>query len=300
MTPELRAVARRQAGCFTHGQAARCGLRDAAIQSRLLEGEWIALFSDVYVCAGTPVTQEMHAWAAVLAMRAPVALAGCSAALVYRLEGAPAPVRPQLVVPRRHEPRPLPGVDVRRVVDDHWSVVRYRGLPLTPIPMTIRDLAAQVGHECARDVVQHALRRRRVTFEGLAGTLGRGFSGSAALRRVLEEVGPGFQVKWERMVHRAVLAEGVRMRPQTPVRAADGRKAFIDLGLEEIGYGVEIDGFLNHMARFAADRRRGRMLAVELGWTIAPYAVEEIATDLRGVAREIAADVRRLRRERSA
>ena len=43
---------------------------------------------------------------------------------------------------------------------------------------------------------------------------------------------------------------------------------------------MEIDGFLNHMARFARDRRRARMLATECEWTIAPYAVEEVAKDL--------------------
>jgi hypothetical protein len=50
------------------------------------------------------------------------------------------------------------------------------------------------------------------------------------------------------------------------------------------------------MARFKAERRRARMLAVELDWKIAPYAVEEIATKLDAVADEIAAFVRALRR----
>ena len=83
------------------------------------------------------------------------------------------------------------------------------------------------------------------------------------------------------------------MKPQAEVRAPDGRRAFIDLGIEKLKFGVEIDGFLNHMERFAADRRRARMLAVELDWVIAPYAVEEIARDLESVADEIVAQVHR-------
>jgi very-short-patch-repair endonuclease len=110
------------------------------------------------------------------------------------------------------------------------------------------------------------------------------------------QVGPGYQVKWERDVRRAVASLGVDLQPQVSVSAPDGRRAFIDLGLPELRYGVEIDGFLHHMARFAADRQRARMLAVELGWVIAQFAVEEIAADLWGVAREIVRHVESIRR----
>ena len=69
-----------------------------------------------------------------------------------------------------------------------------------------------------------------MSFEALAQSLGRGLPCAAALRAVLEEVGPGFQVKWERMVYRAVLKRGVRMTPQAKVTAPDGREAYLDLG----------------------------------------------------------------------
>src|SRR3954470_5837992 len=169
------------------------------------------------------------------------------------------------------------------------------GLPLTPPAVTVRDVAADLRHAEVRDVVQHALRRRRMSFEQLTATLGRGIRGSAALRAVLEEIGPGYQVKWERMLHRALLGRGVRMEPQTKVVAPDGRTAYLDLGIEALRFGVEIDGFLNHMARFAADRRRTRLLAVELEWTIAQYAVEELAASMDRVVAEIVAYERLLR-----
>jgi hypothetical protein len=54
------------------------------------------------------------------------------------------------------------------------------------------------------------------------------------------------------------------------------------------------------MARFAGDRKRARMLATECDWTIAPYAVEEVAKDLAGVADDIVATIRRLQRRRAA
>ena len=295
MTPELQRVARRQAGCFTRRQARQCGLSVVEIDRRVLDGDWHNVMGDVLIVTGAPVSEAMKAWTAVLSIGQPVALAAMSAGRWIDLERVPMPERPQLVVPDNRHPRDIPGLEVRRVAARQWGVRWFRGLPTTPIAMTIRDIAGDVSTELTRDVVQHALRRRRVSFEALAQTLGRGVSGSAALRSVLEEVGPGFHVKWERMLHRALLDEGVRMKPQTRVEAPDGRAAFIDLGIEELRFGVEIDGFLNHMARFAADRRRARMLALELDWTIAPYAVEELTADLRGAAREIARHVRALR-----
>jgi very-short-patch-repair endonuclease len=296
MTFLLRSTARRQAGCFTRGQALRCGISDAEIERRVFDGDWLELMGDVLVVAGAPVTEAMRAWTAVLAIGQPVALAGLSGGRWHNLEEVPEPSRPQLVVPNNRHPRDIAGLDVRRVVPARWSVVWRRGLPVTPIALTVRDLADDVGHDPLRDIVQHALRRRRTSFESLARTLGRGRPGAAPLRRVLEEIGPGYQVKWERLVHRALLAVGVRMQPQTCVEAPDGRRAYVDLGLPDLRFGVEIEGFLNHMARFRADRRRARMLALELGWTIAPFAAEEIAADLSGVVREVVAYVRRLER----
>lgn len=278
MTHELMRLARRQAGCFTRRQARRLGVSDDEIQRQLLVGSWLHVRGDVLVVAGAPVTDRMKAWAAVLALRGgEVALAGCWAGREYGLERVPSICDVELVIPNTRVVADLPGTSVRRVTPSSWSVVWRHGLPLTPLPVAIRDIAADHSQDNVRDIVQHALRRRQVGFDALAGTLGRGFAGSARLRRVLEEVGPGFQVKWERMVHRAVLARGVRLEPQARVQPPDGRTAFLDLGIPELRFGVEIDGFLNHMARFAADRRRTRLLAVELDWTIAPYAVEEIS-----------------------
>lgn len=177
-----------------------------------------------------------------------------------------------------------------------WAVEWCRGLPVRPIAVIVRDIAVEIGYGRLRDVVQHALRRRRVSFAELSVTLGRGLPGSAKLRAVLEEVGPGYQVKWERILHRALLKRGIRMKPQTKVEAPDGRAAYLDLGIAALLFGVEIDGFLNHMARFADDRRRARMLALEMDWTLAPFAVEEIADRLDAVVDEIERYVRRLER----
>jgi hypothetical protein len=271
------------------------GISPHALQRHIVDGLWLPVMGDVLIVAGAPVTEGMKSWTAVLAAGGDVALAARTAGREFGLEQVPEPPEPQIVIPNTRDLE-LPGVDIHRVVPARWHVVWRRGLPLTPIPLTIRDIAADVHRDQLRDVVQHALRRRQVSVDSLMGTLGRGRPGAAPLREILEEVAPGFQVKWERMVHRAVAARGIRLKPQAKVVAPDGRTAFIDLGIEELRYGVEIDGFLNHMARFAKDRVRARMLATECEWTIAPYAVEEVVTDLAAVADDIVRTVVRLRR----
>src|SRR4051794_5279180 len=300
MTPQLRRVAHRQAGCFTHRQARRLGVSQAEIQGHLLSGEWLEVMRDVMICAGTPVTDRMKAWTAVLAVGQPVALSRSSAGCELVLERVPIPVRPQLVVPNNRDPQGLPALHIRRVSRAGWSVVWCRGLPVTATAIAIRDMAGDHPKPVVRDIVHHALRRRQTTLEQLEAARGRGLPGSRRLGEVVEEVAPGFQVTWERMLHRALLKRGVPMTPQVKVTAPDGRTAYLDLGITALRFGVEIDGFLNHMARFKADRVRSRMLAVDLGWTIAAYAVEEIADRIDAVADEIVRHVRRLQRQRAA
>jgi len=221
----------------------------------------------------------------------------CFAAASVGLERAPAYVEPEFAIPVNRMWREFDGIVVHRVRPHLWAVERRYGLPVPPTTTIIRQVAATTHERIALEIVEHALRRRQVTVEQLAQQLGRGRHGAATLRHVLELVAPGYQAMWERRLHRAVLRLGVRLKSQTEVVAPDGRKAFLDLGEEAIKFGVEVDGFLNHMGRFAADRRRTRLLAMELKWTIAPYAVEELAADLDAAAREIVAYVRRLRRE---
>ena len=300
MTPALRAAARRQAGAFTVRQALASGEDRREITRQLLAAEWLELRPGVLVCAGTPVTAELSAWVALLAVGQPVALSSLSAAQWFHLEQTPTPVRPQLVIPNTRDVGDVPGADIRRVVPHRWQVIWRRGVPLTPLPETLRDCAPHVHPDRLRDMVQHALRRRQVTETALARTLGRGLHGAAALRHVLEQLAPGYQVVWEQRLHRRLLQAGVVLQPQVEVEAPDGRRAFIDLGDKELMFGVEIDGFLNHMARFRADRARTRLLAVEMGWLLAPYAVDELAADMDGVVDEIVRHVTRLRSQRAA
>ena len=59
------------------------------------------------------------------------------------------------------------------------------------------------------------------------------------------------------------------------------------MGFRDIRLGIEVDGFLPHMRRFADDRRRNNAVCLELGWVLAHYAVEDLIERLDEVAIEI-------------
>lgn len=167
-----------------------------------------------------------------------------------------------------------------------FQLTKAAGLPVTPAALTLRELGMVIPRDWVRDMVQHALRRRRVTFSGLSTQLGRGRPGAAALREVLLEVAPGFQVLWEGILHRALGDAGLLMSPQVEVALPGGGLAVLDLALRELRLGVEIDGLVSHLDRFSQDRHRDRELQ-RAGWLILHFAVDEVRDNLPGVVREI-------------
>ena len=261
----------------------------AEIERRLLDGDWVFIQPGVYVCAGTPLTHEAHCWAGVLSLRPPVALGRQSAAWLLRMDRAPKPpdAEPDLVVPeKRRADRVRRPARVRRMLESRFQLVRAQGLPVTPPQLTLRELGMTIPRDWLFDMVTHAVRRRIVTVSGLATQLGRGWPGAAALRSVLEELMPGYQVVWEGVLHRALEAAGLPMEPQVEVRLGNGRKAILDLGNRRIRFGVEIDGVLSHLERFTADRQRDRGLR-RTGWHVEHVAADEVACSLGGVVEEL-------------
>jgi very-short-patch-repair endonuclease len=299
MNSLLRTIARRQGGAFSHAQALACGLGEPDITHGLFSGEWVAIHREVYAAASTPQGLALRAWAAVLAVGSPVALGGLWAAWAMRLDRAPEIVdqRPRVVVPKGRKCDRL--IAVRAEQSRMDLPVRFvDGLPVLSPERVLRQLAADQPYARVRDMVQHALRRRTVTFNGLARELGRGRHGAARLRGILSEVAPGFQVVWEGRLYDALLARGVRLTSQLRVEVATGL-VYLDLGDQTLRFGVEVDGLVAHLDRFAADRRRDRALHLA-GWLVVHVAVSELVEDLDAAADEIAAAYHRRRLELSA
>lgn len=293
MNPRLRAHAHRQNGAFTLADALASGYHKQDVIREALLGDWVERHPEVFVSAAQPLDAPVEHRAALLAVGGEVALCAQSAGWVWRLPGIEPPQRPQLVVPGDRRYGHLKGVEVRRVEPDTWQIQTRRGWPVTPLDVTVRQLAAETGHMQLRALIQDLLIERRTTLDRLNAVRGRGLSGSAALNRAIRELDPAHHNFWERVLARALWRVGLRVQPQFLLRSSSGRTCYLDLGLPEICLGIEIDGFLSHVRKFAADRKRTRLICLELGWQLAPVAVSEIADDLDAVVAEILSYARR-------
>jgi very-short-patch-repair endonuclease len=292
MEHELVRIAHRQHGAFTRRNAQDCGLGRGALTRGVLAGRWVERHPGVYLAGTQPSTSASECRAALLAVGPTCALASASAAWVWRLPGFERVERPELVVPGNRRFTHLKGVRVRRGSAEVFTFVVRRGWPVTPLETTVRDLGAVLGRRVLRELVQHLFLERRTTLTRLSAVLGRGLSGAAPLRGILEELSPDFHSIWERRLYDALVRRGLRPRCQYTLRSPSGRRCYLDLAFPDAMFGVEVDGFSHHMRRFASSRRRANAVTLELGWELAQYPVEDLAERLDEVADEIARYVR--------
>jgi very-short-patch-repair endonuclease len=284
---DLVTLARRQNGVFTRQQALALGVPLSDIVHRQLRDEWVERHRHVYIAATQPAGIAGECRAALFAVGGDSALSGRSAAWVWRLPGVDSPEVTDVVVAGDTRRRHLAGVRVRRVSRASFNVIVRGGWPVTPLEETVRDLAAELPTAALRGLVQALVLERRTTLDRLTRVLGRGHSGSARLRQVVNEMDPRFHSHWEQVLHRALVRAGLAPTAQVALRAPSGRRCYIDLGFPDIKLGIEIDGFLPHMRRFASDRRRNNDVCLELGWELAHFAIEDLAERLPEVVAQI-------------
>jgi len=205
---------------------------------------------------------------------------------VWYLTGFDGSGPPQVIVPRFRRYGHLQEVEVRAVQQSDFRVYNRGGWPVTSLDTTVRDIASGLQRRQLRDLVQGLLVERRTTLERLFAVPGRGLLGSAALGQVLQELDPSFQSHWEAVLFRRLRRAGLCPEAQIRLDAA-GRRCYLDLGFRDIRLGIEVDGFLPHMRRFAGDRRRNNAVCMELGWVLLHYAVEDLVERLDEVVAEI-------------
>lgn len=284
---EVNVLAHEQGGAVSLAQALAAGLSTADVTARVLLGDWVEHHPRVYVSGMHPLTPEARAQAALLAIGGDCALARRSAAWVWRLPDCLPPEMPQLVVPGDRRYENLTRVQVKRVRPSLYRTFVRDGFQVTPLEATVRDLAHEMPPGELRSLVEALLLARRTTVDRLRDTLRRGVAGSAKLRRLLGELDPAAHSRWELMLYTALRAAGLRPQRQVRLVAPGGRRCYLDLAFEDIHLGIEVDGFLPHMRRFAEDRRRGNDVCLELGWELGRFAVQELAEDMDRVVADV-------------
>src|SRR4051794_40829548 len=129
-----------------HGLVARAQLLDAGLtrhqlQHRLLLGALLCVPRGVYRVGHRAPSVEADYLAAVLACGAGARLSGRAAAHLLGLLKGRAP-KPEVTAPRQ---RQVPGVRVRRGHIDPIDRATHRGIPVTAVPRTLIDLAADLS-----------------------------------------------------------------------------------------------------------------------------------------------------------
>jgi very-short-patch-repair endonuclease len=251
----LARIASRQHGLVTRAQLVAAGLTADEIRHRLESGALLREHWGVYRVGHRAPSLEARYMAAVLACGEGACLSGRAAAHVLGLlKGPPPPPEVSAPVKRRAN-----GVKVRRSRIDARDQAIHRGIPITAVPRTLIDLAADLRLDALARACHEAGVRYNITPRHLAAALGRrpaNTPGTPNLKRIIDGDALVTLSALERRFL-AMLREHALPLPQTNRPAGSHR---VDCRWPERRLTVELDSYRFHHSRHAweQDRRRER------------------------------------------
>jgi very-short-patch-repair endonuclease len=251
----LERLASRQHGLVTRAQLLRAGVTTDQIQHRLDRGALLRVHRGVYRVGHRAPSVEARYLAAVLACGAEARLSGRAAAHLLGLVKGPVPP-PEVTTPLK---RRVEGVTVRRGRRiDRADRTIHRGIPVTAVPRTLVDLAADLPLDALARACHEAGVRYRTTPAQVAAVMARRprTPGAAKLRRVIEGDAHVTLSALERRFLQLIREQGLPL-PQTN-RPAGAHH--VDCRWPERRLIVELDSYRFHHSRHAweQDRRRER------------------------------------------
>ena len=251
----MAALARNSHGVVTRAELLDAGITAGEIKQRLGSGALLRVHRGVYRVGHGAPNLEARYLAAVKACGKGAVLAGPAAAHLWRLTRG-TPPDPEVLSPTQ---RRVPGIVVRRARrSEIGGTARHRGIPLTPVPRTLVDLAAHLPEqELAR-----ACHQAGVLYRTTPGQVERVLAqlANAPGRSTLERILRGdVRVTLSRLESEFLArldAAGFPL-PETN-RPAGGRR--VDCRWPGYRLTVELDSYRYHHSRHAweQDRRRAR------------------------------------------
>src|SRR3954451_2066691 len=178
-------LASRQHGLVTRTQLLRARVTTDEIRHRLDSGALLRVYRAVYRVGHRAPSVEADYLAAVFACGAGARLSGRAAAHLLALLKGPVPP-PEVTAPGK---RRVPGVRVRRARIDRQDQAIHRGIPVTAVPRTLIDLAADLPLDALARACHEAGVRYRTTPAQLADALARrprNTPGAPSLRRIVD------------------------------------------------------------------------------------------------------------------
>jgi len=252
---ELGLLATAAHGIVTRAELLRAGITPSEIRSRLSSGALLREYGGVYRVGHRAPSVEARYLAAVRACGDGALLSGRSAAYLFGLlpGGAPGPE-----VTARTERR-IEGIRTRRTREIGLvQATVWHGIPVTTVPRTLVDIAAQLGEEALARACHEAGVRYGTAPRDVEAILARRppVRGAGRLRAVLNGEVRVTLSRLERRFLERLIEAGLPL-PKTN-RPAGGRR--VDCRWPEHRLTVELDSYRYHGSRYAweQDRRRER------------------------------------------
>ncbi len=272
----------RQDGVITVQQACAAGMSTSAIERRVSSGQWQRLHRGVFLSRDHPRSPAAMLRAAVFRSGAAAVVYGPSAAWWQGLLPDPPP-RQWITVPANRRVRPTAYLTVRHRNLHPADAVRYRGLPVTSLPLTVLEAAVELRN--GSTVMDRAL-QGKVHIDALRAAHHRnlGRSGSQLAAKLLDAAADGGRSEAERLLVALLRADGLAgWRAQLPSCGY-----VIDVAFPGRRLAIEVDGWAWHRdaERCNADLHRQNVL-VNAGWTVLRFTWHQLVHEPKLVIRHI-------------
>ena len=248
-------LASRSHGVVTRRELLAAGVTAGEIKHRLGSGALLTQHRGVYRVGHEAPSTEARYLAAVRAAGDEAALSGRAAAHLYSLiKGSPPPAEITAPTERR-----VKGVNTRRCRSlGRRDVTTFHGIPITTVPRTLTDLAADLTADELARACHEAGVRYRTTPRHVNSVLERRprSPGAEKLRAVISGDQPVTLSPLEQRFRALLRDEGLPLPAMN--RSTDGRR--VDCRWETPPLTVELDSYRFHNSRHAweQDRRRER------------------------------------------
>jgi very-short-patch-repair endonuclease len=248
-------LASRQHGLVTRAQLLRTGVTTHEIRRRVRAGALLRVHRGVYRVGHRAPSVEADYLAAALACGPEARLSGPAAAHLLGLLRGRAPA-PEVTAPQQ---RRVAGVRVRRARIDGPDRALHGGIPVTAVPRTLIDLAADLSLDALARACHEAGVRYRMTPAHLADALARrprNTPGAPNLRRIVDGDARVTLSPLERRFLQLLREHGLPLpRTNRPAGAYH-----VDCRWPDRRVTIELDSYRFHHSRHAweQDRRRER------------------------------------------
>jgi hypothetical protein len=282
-----------QGGVFTRQQALAAGFSPYRVRRLIERGEWRVVIGSVYAASARAMTPVSLSYAASLAAGLGAAVSHTTAAA---RDGLLVPADPEVhAIVGRNARVAIPGLRTHRIEVSESELDMVNGVLSTTLPRTILDCLLWLPEEAGRALAVDALRRGRITADGLRSVVASSPQ-RHGLRRawsVVSDVVGNAHSDSEVRAHRILRQAGITgWVANAPVHDSAGLVGIVDLLFEDAKLVVELDGEAYHSNAQAFQRDRSRQnRLVALGYRPLRFTWHDLVHEPHRVVAEIRAQI---------